>query len=136
MRREEIIKERLESIEAEIDEIDEDESGSGEDNTVLSSMQAYAKALRYCLRERDEDDEIPLGSRWRQQQTRTGQVVAETQIKLANPFDSVKLACESEELGQSVKVGSTDKRGHYVLLREEIDRPQEQADEYEPPVEL
>lgn len=132
MRTEETIQNRLESVEEDIEDLEESDGG----DKICSRLEAYAQALRYCLREREEDDQIPIGSRWRQQEARTGQVIAETRITNGSPFDEVQLACKSKQLGQKVKVGSTEKRGVYVLLRELIDRPQEQAEEYEPPVEI
>ncbi len=114
LRRERVVRKRLESVQAELDRIEGETT-----DTIENRMQAFVQALEWVLREREQDTKPPLGSAWRMDKTVTGREVAQTELNETTPTNELILAGKSH--GQQVELFSTEEYGEYHVLYQPLD---------------
>ena len=124
LRREKVIRRRLERIQEEMSDIDGDVS-----NPVQHRLEAFEQALEWVLRERDQDEKPPAGSAWRYERTVTGNVLNETTISDISDVDEIALYGRVH--GEWISLESADSAGEYMLLYQSLE-----IDDIEPNVDV
>lgn len=117
----EAIQDRLESVEAEIEELESADA----DEDLLYALKSTRELLRWVLR---KDDPVPIGSQWRADIAVVGQVVGEFEIEPDSNVDSLLLACKITD-DKIQPIGESEKPGEYALLR----RLAEDKEDVDPP---